>query len=265
MTPLPAIVSDSFVASTGAGVGAETLISINGINVPIVVRGTFRLFPTTTTADGPVLVMNRDWLTRWLGMAGINSPPPLADELWVQLKPGANVAAVSAALTEEPFGFDQVVSRKQAFDENSKNPLIAASGTGILVVAFLAILALVVVALLASLLAALGRRRVELAVVRALGLSQRQLLAMLAVEYTMVFAVGVAAGVALGLFISDRMLSFLNVTETGTHVEPPFILHTEWLLVGVGVLVVLAVFGGALAFSARLTARIADARSLRGE
>ncbi|HKS92672.1 MAG TPA: hypothetical protein VJQ83_12140, partial [Tepidiformaceae bacterium] len=69
----------------------------------------------------------------------------------------------------------------------------------------------------------------------------------------------------LGLFISDRMLGFLNVTQTGAKVAPPFILQTHWSLVGVGVGIVLAVFAAALAVAGMAAVRVADGRALRGE
>ena len=37
---------------------------------PIVVAGVFDLFPTTDTASGPVVVMNRDQLAAWAEIAG---------------------------------------------------------------------------------------------------------------------------------------------------------------------------------------------------
>lgn len=61
------------------------------------------------------------------------------------------------------------------------------------------------------------------------------------------------------------MLSFLNVDESGRRAEPAFLLRTEWLLVGAGGLVVLAVFVAAMVFAARLITRTSDAAALRTE
>jgi hypothetical protein len=75
----------------------------------------------------------------------------------------------------------------------------------------------------------------------------------------------VAAGCGLGLFVSDQMLSFLNATETGERVEPPFILETRWFIVGAGIGAVAAIFGLALWLVARVVARAPDVAALRTE
>src|SRR3712207_9035203 len=74
-------------------------------------------------------------------------------------------------------------------------------------------------------LAAAQRRRTELALLRVA--ARRQLVTLLAVEYTLVAAVAVAGGVALGLAVTRRMLSFLAVTETGARVVPPFVIEVN--------------------------------------
>jgi putative ABC transport system permease protein len=260
-------VSESFANAIGAKVGGQTLLKVGGGTlVPVEIRGMFRLFPTTRTSDGPVVIFNRDRFVSWAQIAysGYGQVPE-PNEVWLDLKPGANNDELVSILTGPRFAFPNYETRARSIASNTENPLIAASGTGILYAAFFAILALVAAALITSLLAAIRRRRVEIAVVRAIGLTRAQLLSMLTLEYAIVFVVGIAAGCGLGLFVSDRMLSFLEVTESGDRVEPPFILETQWLLVALGVVVVLAVFATALWLTARIVGRTSDAAALRAD
>jgi len=71
-------------------------------------------------------------------------------------------------------------------------------------------------------------RTVEVSVMRAVGLAPRQILLMISLEYLLVAAVGLVIGTIAGLRISDTMLSFLNVTEEGSRIIPPFSLTTRW-------------------------------------
>lgn len=266
LTPIPAVVSDSFLDATGASIGGVVLLKIGQALVPTQIRATFELFPSTHTRDGPVIVFNRDRLLQWAEMASGGFGSNLGvNELWLSLQPDADMEKIAEALNAPPFSLDQITSRSQALVTNTRNPLIAASGSGILYLAFGAVLVLVASALLTSLLASIRRRRVEFAVIRAIGLSRFQLLSMLVLEYSVVFVVGVSAGCVLGLFVSQRMLSFLNVTEAGERVEPAFIVQTEWLLVAAGVFVVFVVFWSALWLAARIVGRTADAAALRTE
>ncbi|MCA9823756.1 MAG: ABC transporter permease, partial [Dehalococcoidia bacterium] len=266
LTTLPVIVSESFLAASGATTGSTVLLRAGGVLVPTVVRATFELFPTTVSHDGPVVVFDRDRLLYWLDVGdpgySLSTEP---SEIWLSVAEGADLGPLEEALGRDPFRLDQFVSRQQALDAATRNPLIAASGSGILLAAFVAVMGLVAAALLTSLLAAVRRRRVEFAVVQAIGLTKRQLLAMLALEYAVVFAMGIGAGVVMGMFVSDQMLSFLDVTETGDRIEPSFILQTQWLIVGLGVGLVAAVFSAALWLASRSVGRGTEAAALRTE
>ena len=76
---------------------------------------------------------------------------------------------------------------------------------------------------------------------------------------------GVVAGVAVGLFVSGQMLSFLEVSEAGERVEPPFVVHTRWLVVAGAAAVVLAACVAALVKVAATLRRSTDAEALRSE
>ena len=76
---------------------------------------------------------------------------------------------------------------------------------------------------------------------------------------------GIGAGALMGMFVSDQMLSFLDVTETGERIEPAFILRTKWLIVGLGVGLVAAVFSVALWMASHAVGRGTEAAALRSE
>jgi len=168
-------------------------------------------------------------------------------------------------LNAPAFGLGLIESKAATLDTNSRNPLIAAGGSGLLLVSFGAVLTLVTAALLVSLMTSLSRRKTEFAVVRSMGVSRGQLLRMLALEYSVVAIAGTAAGAALGVTVGRQMLSFLNVTETGARVEPGFVLQTQWAVVAGAVGVVFVVFAVALVVATFVMASTADAQALRTE
>ena len=124
---------------------------------------------------------------------------------------------------------------------------------------------LVAAALMVSLFMSIRRRRVEFAVLRAIGLRRQQIVVALFVEYMLVAFVGIVVGAVSGLILGNQMLSFLEFTETGTRVEPPFILQTDWFMVGIGVGVILLVFVLALVAARGFLARNSDSTALRTE
>jgi hypothetical protein len=265
--PLAALASESFLQSTGLHVGSSTTLFVGKSTlVPITITGVYKLFPTLPSEAGPSLVLNRQQLMTWAETASFSSGSDLVPtEAFVSLKPGGDSAAVSKAITTKAFGIASVTSKAAQLDSNRRNPLIAAGGSGILFVSFVAMLILVSAALLVSLLTSVGRRRVEFAVVRSMGVSRGQIFRMLALEYAIVAVAGTAVGAFLGLVVGRQMLSFLDVTEQGTKIEPGFVLQTQWGVVAIAVGVVLVVFAAALVLATRVVARIADSQALRTE
>lgn len=262
--PLPVVASESFAAATGIGVGATGLIEVRGVIVPVTVRATFRLFPTLSTDEGPSVIFDRRSLAAWMN-AWVTFDPVRYNEAWFSLQPGADRDALEQALRDTAFGPAAVYDRESSLASVARDPLVAAGGSGILFLASVALLLLVTLALLFNLWVSVQRRRTEFAVLRALGLSRGQVFGVLAFEYATITAVGLGAGIYLGSAVARRMLSFLEVTEDGTHVEPPFVLSTDWLALGASAVVVLAVLAGALVVAVRLMGRTSDATALRLE
>lgn len=263
--PLPVVASEAFSAATGIPEGGTGVVVVAGdVLVPIKLVGTFKLMATLDTSRGPAVVFNRDQLLSWFGLADLSTTAGM-NEAWFSLKPGADTEALEDALRDQPYLLDTVHDSKTVLASLERNPLIAAGGAGILYLAFGAVLLLVAVALIVSLWVSVQRRRSEFAVLRAMGLSRGQVVQLLAFEYAVVAVLGLAAGCYLGRLVGERMLSFLNVDENGERAEPAFLLHTEWLLVAGGGLIVLGVFVAALVFASRLITRTTDAAALRTE
>ena len=260
--PLPLLASEAFLEQNRLEIGDKDLLDIDGIIVPFVVRGSYERFPTLPANEGPSVVLGRDQLLRW-GYMVSTVPRDLsrANEVWLDVVDDADRKLIVETLRD--LGLRRVVDQDATLALVRSNPLIAASGTGILVVSFVATLVLVAVALLVSLWMAIQRRRVELAVLGAIGLTRLQVMAVLGLEYAVVGVLGVTAGVLVGQFVGRRMLSFLDVTEAGLPVEPGFVLQTEWTIVVVGAAVVAAIFGIALVVAVRALGRTSDAAVLR--
>jgi len=267
LTPLPAVVSRSFVDGTGIGPGNTTLLQVGTDSlVPILVVGVFDLLPTTRMADGPVVVVDRDALISWATIVNTFGEQDIqANEVWFDLVEGADTEALEEALRLQPFGFDQFISRAEELARVEENPLITAGGSGILAIAFVAVVGLVAAALLTQLFFAVARRRVELAVVHTLGMSRGQVLSMLGLEYGVVLVLGLTAGVVVGLIVSGEMLSFLEVTARGEPVEPPFELRTQWGLIALAMAVVVLTGAVALGAIGRVLRRSSEGVVLRTE
>ena len=237
--PLSALMNPAAMAALGTTEGGVATIVLNGLQIPVLVRGTVDLFPTLDPARGFVVV-NDDQLQSIAGTVGaVEMRRP--NELWLRFHEGVSIEDRRATLrtlaaVDSPLRV-KTDARIQAamLDDTNADPTLQAAGSGILTVAFIAVLGLSALGVVVTVVLSAGARAVEFAVLRAVGASGRQILRGLLLEWGIVLVVGASIGLVLGRAVASLMLRFLEVTERGERVLPPFIVQTDWRALGLGV------------------------------
>ncbi len=249
--PLPAIASQHFLDRTGARIGSEVEIAAGSLLVPVTIRGVTDLFPTMDDSSGGFLIVNQDHLYFFQGMAH-QTAALSPNEVWFKLPsdPAARIAAKQAISDKFNIPVQQIVDVQDVLTRVRSDPVVRAGGTGILLLAVVASFAILAIGFGLTLYTGGQARTVEIAVMRAMGFSRPQIFSMVSLEYLLVAAIGLVVGTIAGLRISQTMLSFLNVTETGGKVVPPFALATQWGTVGLSFAVI------AIAFAAGILALV---------
>ena len=90
------------------------------------------------------------------------------------------------------------------------------------------------------------RSRAEMGFLRSLGLSRRQMSALLVLEHAVIVVMGLVLGTWSGFETSVRMVSSVAVTDRGDAVLPPFSLTTDWTFMIPIYFALVAIFGIAL-------------------
>jgi ABC-type antimicrobial peptide transport system permease subunit len=140
--------------------------------------------------------------------------------------PGSE-AALTDALHAKPFESAQVVGVLDRARSLSTDP-VALGIIGALTLGFVATGLFALVGLTVSAAVSARQRRTEFALLRALGLSGRQLSGSLWLENGSVVFVSLVAGTILGLVIGWVVLPFVTVTQRATAPVPPVLLHIPW-------------------------------------
>jgi putative ABC transport system permease protein len=99
---------------------------------------------------------------------------------------------------------------------------------GLLSVGFVAAALLTVLGFLLYALFSFRRRFIELGILRAIGLSSRQMTAFLAWELAFLILVGVVAGTGLGAWVSEMFIPYLQVGTGPSAQTPPFVVKIAW-------------------------------------
>ena len=263
--PLAAVVNPAAEALLGAGPDGEGALLLDDVVVPVRVRAVADLFPTLDP-EQPSMVLNFEHLSALSALLDVRRFR-WPNELWVSTDGSlAEQERLLAALTERGTPLRLAADVRHRDGEIAAleaDPMLRASGSGILTAAFGAVLGLAMLGFVVTLVLGAHGRVVEFAVLRAVGSSQAQILRAMALEWGAVLAIGAAIGVLLGRRVAAVMLSFLDVTEGGERVVPPFILQTDWLTLALGVAALGAVATLALLLSWASTARREAAVALR--
>ena len=103
----------------------------------------------------------------------------------------------------------------------------------------------------------------ELALLRALGLSQRQLSTWLTIEQVFLLAVGLIGGSALGLLLAWLVLPYSTLSATGAAVIPAPVIVVPWASILPVYAVTVAILVGAVLILARRMPEALVSRVLR--
>ena len=229
------LVSSNFLAQQGLTVGDPLRLTVGAsgdyAEVSFTIAGSLGLFPTLYPQDGPFFVANLDHIHNALGGT-------YPYDVWL----ATDAAADSDTVVEGVRDLGLVVVTARDAQET-----IAAEQTrperqglfGLLSVGFIAAAVLTVIGFLVYAVVSFQRRFIELGMLRAIGLSTRQMAAYLAGELAALILTGVAVGAGLGVWASTLFIPYFQVGTDKTALVPPFVVQVAWQQLGL----ILIIFG----------------------
>ena len=186
LTPDTVVLSDEWATSAGAGVGDTVEATLAGTTASFRVVGVYRVSPGS---DRP------SWRRCAFDRLGVTPADNLA---FVVREPGADAAAVKAGITKVIADLPTVTLKDQAeFAAEQRGPIDQ------MLYMIYALLGLAVVIAVLGIINTLAlsviERTREIGLLRAVGLSRRQLRTMLRLESVVISLLGAALGVGLGV------------------------------------------------------------------
>jgi hypothetical protein len=182
-----------------------------------------RLFPPLDP-DAPFVLVDRQTLERVMYERDAITMRPA--EWWFETAPDA-AASVLEALRGEPQTAEQVIGRDELAAELSSDP-VGLGVIGALGLGTAAALVFAAIGFLVSAASSATERFGEFALLRALGLSGRELSTWLSLENAFLLAVGLVAGSGLGLVLAWVVLPVSTLSDTGAPTVPPAEVVIPW-------------------------------------
>lgn len=228
---IAALASDDLLAVTGSRVGQTLIVSSAGPSLELGVVAAAPEFPTLdpsvpfVVVDGSTLA-----LENYLN-AGLTSGPT---DWWLSTTSAA-AAQVASTVSSAPFRSQMVVSRSSILGGLERDP-IGLGTLGALLLGSIGAAAFASLGFLVGASVSARERLTEFALLRALGLSGRQLTGWLAAEQAFLLGLGLLAGTGVGLLLAWAILPSTLLSATGTPVVPVPVIVVPWLaLAGIDV------------------------------
>jgi putative ABC transport system permease protein len=229
------LVSSSFLTQQGLTVGDPLRLTVGAAGdyaeVSFTIVGSLGLFPTLYPQDGPFFVANLDHIYNALGGT-------YPYDVWLATDSTADSNAVVEGVRD--LGLVVVTARDARETIAAEQTRPERQGLfGLLSVGFIAAAVLTVIGFLVYSVVSFQRRFIELGMLRAIGLSTRQMAAYLAGELAALILTGVTLGAGLGVWASTLFIPYFQVGSDKTALVPPFVVQVAWQQLGV----ILVIFG----------------------
>ena len=248
---VPVIASDGFVEQFGGEDGKEMEVAIGGVPIKISVRDTVKYFPTLALDGEPFLIADLDALHERLNVVrtrGDRQPT----EFWIATERGSELLASEDGILNSVTPGDpaspgiqrelellrvrpgsRTVDRTVVLSDVAFDPLVSAGWRALLGIAFFTVLIVSAVGFLVHARVSFDGRRTELALLRTIGLSMKQLLFLVVLEQVLVIGVAVALGIFMGARMGATIMPYLANSGENAVVVPPMAVQIDWAGFGI--------------------------------
>lgn len=249
------LVSRTLAEQKGVQAGDSIMIGWDGVSAqPFRVFGIIDYFPTfnplpprsllqsqETTGNAPMLIVGH--LSR-IQLQLAMEPY----QVWLKLKPEATTAQLYKSIEEQNLLITKIVNTREDLTLAKNDPFLLALN-GLLTLGFVISLLVSFIGFLLYWVLSLKGRTLQNGILRAIGLSVRNLISMLAVEQILTSGVAVLLGVIVGNVASLLYVPNFQIVFNPSSLVPPFLVQIEagdliriyWMVgimltVGIGIL-----------------------------
>ncbi len=213
-----ALVSRTFADENHLQLGDWVELSMKNQPIDVYVAAIIDLWPTLYPDKGPIFITNLDYVQHYTTLE------PYA--VWLKMEKGAQLEPAVQVLREKGIWVTTTTDTRLTMQEQKHDPNIMGF-FGVLSIGFVVSVGVTIMGFFLFTLWSLRARMLQFGVLRAIGLSVRQLITMLALEELFTVGVGLAAGTLLGQVASDYFLPFLEQSDQFKATIPKFMIVVE--------------------------------------
>jgi len=219
--PAGLLVGRAFAEETGLQEGNELFLVVEGADRPtyFAIKGVVDYFPTLYPEEGTFFVGNLDYIYDSVGMQPY--------DIWARLSDGASSSAIVSALRERGFLITEARDTRMEVAAWRTDPQSTAL-FGMLSMGFVVAIVISSLGFLLYSFLSLRQRLPNFGVLRALGLSVRQLTAVVVYEELFLGLLGAAGGTLIGTLTARTFIPLLQAGAVTQGTTPPFLVTPAW-------------------------------------
>ncbi|MER3485795.1 MAG: ABC transporter permease, partial [Chloroflexota bacterium] len=215
-----AITTPAFLARYQLNIGDTVQLVFGNKIVDFRIVEVADYFPTLYPEKGDFFVANLDYLYDQTGLQPY--------DVWVKVDPNYRSQDIVEAMEKNGIRIVRIRDSRVQVNVGRLDPqrtgLFGVLSIGFIVAALLTVLGFFLYAFLSF-----QKRMLQMGILRAMGLSVRQLFALLMFEQIYLIALGIAFGTGLGVLTGNLFIPFLQVSsDAATFTTPKFVVQTAW-------------------------------------
>lgn len=188
-------------------------VTLQDQKVTFLVGAILPYWPAQYPDQSPFIVANLDYI--------YDEVPKMPYDVWLKMEPGAKTQDIIGPLQKAGIEIASISDARNELISQSKHP--ARGGVfGILSLGFLITIVVSLAGYVLFWFFNLSGRIVQIGVLRAMGLSRRQLTGMLLLEQIFTAGLSIGLGIGIGKLASLLFLPFLQTTDNAVGQVPPF-------------------------------------------
>ena len=223
--PIGAIVTRDFFDEASLDIGQVVRLPALGVALDQVeIVGVVEAVPTILPQSGPAAIV--DYQSLQLVDIGAGRPVRQADQYWISTDPGRS-DDVASTLGLEPFDSFRIASSSDVTAGLAGDP-VALGTIGALTLGFFASAVFAAVGFAVSAAVSARERLVEFALLRAVGMSPRQLGRWLSLEQGALVVLAMLMGTGVGALLTAVLLPLISLTQSGDLAFPQVAIQYPW-------------------------------------
>ena len=218
---LPSEPAELLGLEEGDEITINVLIDDFYIEIPFTIIGTYDYWPTVYPEDNSyTLIASLDYM---IMITGGEFP----HNIWLDLEPGADPETVLAEV--RAMGIEPLKAKElNSLLVEDKDRLERVGLFGLFSISFIASAVLAGGGLLIYNTASMAGRTYRFAVLQAMGLKRREVVAMVSIEYVITLLYGMLVGAFVGIAGATLYVPYFPLSEGTTLPIPPFTPYVDW-------------------------------------